>query len=52
MDIGVDGYSYHNMNERQLERDQKKDNILAKYSIPIIRLNTTSSNEKKKIESI
>ena len=33
------------------ERDQVKNAILAKYSIPILRLSTVGSGEKKKLIS-
>ncbi len=46
--IEVDGFVFHN-NERQKERDGLKDSILAKYCIPILRLNTTDSREKERI---
>ncbi len=47
--IEVDGYAYHNKNEIQLKRDRMKDNILRKYNVKILRLNTTGSNEKSRI---
>ena len=49
--IEVDGYAYHNANEKQTERDCVKDAILEKYNIPILRMNTTGSNEKSKLEN-
>lgn len=48
--VEVDGYSYHKEGTRQAERDRMKDSILAKYKLPIIRLSTTGSNERKLIE--
>lgn len=48
--IEVDGFAYHNT-DKQRERDLLKNEILRKYSIPILRLNTTESGEKEKIYS-
>ena len=42
--IEVDGPSHENDPE-QIERDRKKDSILKKYNIPILRLKTTGSRE-------
>jgi superfamily I DNA and/or RNA helicase len=44
--VEVDGHAFHANNPKQLERDQKKDGILRKYDIPIVRLKTTGSNEE------
>lgn len=46
--IEVDGFQFHN-NEKQKERDALKDSILAKYGIPILRLNTADSSEKERV---
>ncbi len=46
--IEVDGFAYHTQ-EKQLARDIKKDEILRKYGIPILRLSTVGSNEKEKL---
>ena len=46
--VEVDGFAFHN-NEKQQERDQVKNTILAKYSIPILRLSTIGSGEKQKL---
>lgn len=43
--IEVDGYGYHENNEKQSERDDVKDSILEKYNIPIIRFKTNCSGE-------
>lgn len=48
--VEVDGYKYHVQNPKQLERDKRKDKILEKYNVPIIRFSTTGSGEKKKLE--
>ncbi|MCR4683465.1 MAG: DUF2726 domain-containing protein [Clostridiales bacterium] len=47
--IEVDGFAYHH-NEKQMERDAVKNAVLEKYGIPILRLGTTGSGEKEKIE--
>ncbi len=49
--IEVDGYNYHK-EEKQSKRDKIKDSILEKYHIPLLRLNTTQSKEKQRIESL
>lgn len=48
--VEVDGYGFHEKNEKQLRRDRLKDSILEKYNIPIIRVQTTSSEEYKLLE--
>ena len=48
--IEVDGYYYHKEGTKQQERDKLKDRILKKYEIPLIRLSTTGSEEKKILE--
>lgn len=48
--IEVDGYKYHKEGTKQYERDKKKDSILQKCEIPLIRLSTTGSNESKMLE--
>lgn len=45
--IETDGYMYHKSGTRQAERDVKKDHILELYGIPLMRLSTIGSNEKK-----
>lgn len=47
--IEVDGYKYHENNPIQKERDIKKDKILEKYNIPLIRFSTTGSMEKERL---
>lgn len=49
--IEVDGFSHQNDIE-QIERDRKKDMILRKYDLPLLRLPTTGSGEEKKISII
>ena len=48
--IETDGYAFHQSGTKQAERDIKKDRILQLYGIPLVRLSTTGSNEKKIIE--
>lgn len=48
--IEVDGYNYHKRGTKQYERDLLKDKILKKYGIPVIRLKTNGSQEKKIIK--
>lgn len=49
--IEVDGFHYHKEGTRQAERDQMKDEIFAKYAIPLLRLPTNGSEEIKKIKN-
>ncbi|UOQ92047.1 AAA domain-containing protein [Halobacillus shinanisalinarum] len=44
--VEVDGHAYHENNPTQLRRDEMKDTILKKYSIPIVRMKTTESEEE------
>ena len=46
--IEVDGYFFHN-SEKQKCRDQKKDNILKKCNIPLLRFKTNECNEIDRI---
>ncbi|WP_051686243.1 AAA domain-containing protein [Chryseobacterium hispalense] len=46
--IEVDGYEYHKIASRQAERDQIKNEILAKYNVPLLRFSTTGSAEREK----
>lgn len=47
--IEVDGYAFHEANPEQLLRDKKKDSILSKYNIPILRFSTIGSGEKDRL---
>ncbi|MBR2741717.1 AAA family ATPase [Candidatus Saccharibacteria bacterium] len=47
--IEVDGYAFHKQGTEQSRRDLKKDAILKKYNIPIIRFSTTGSQEKERL---
>lgn len=46
--IEVDGVAFHN-NELQKERDSKKNNILDKIGLPLLRLSTNGHNEEARI---
>lgn len=46
--IEVDGVSFHD-NEVQQERDSKKNNILSRIGLPLLRLSTNGHNEREKI---
>jgi Superfamily I DNA and RNA helicases and helicase subunits len=47
--IEVDGFEYHKAGTEQAERDKKKNIILAKYELPLLRFLTTGSGEKQKL---
>lgn len=47
--IEVDGVSFHEQQKVQQERDAKKNSILEKAGIPILRLKTNESNEETRI---
>lgn len=49
--VEVDGYKYHQEDNKQKERDILKNNILSKYNIPLIRLTTNGSREESIIRS-
>lgn len=49
--IEVDGFAFHDENEKQLERDTLKDIILNKYDIPIVRFSTVGSGEEEKLRN-
>lgn len=49
--IEVDGVTYHRKESIQHKRDTLKDEIFKKYNIPLLRLRTDGSNERKKIEN-
>ena len=50
--IEVDGTSFHEAGSKQAERDAKKDSILQKCAVPLLRLRTDSSGEKEKIRNM
>ena len=49
--IETDGYSYHNDETEQHQRDVMKDHILSCYGLPLLRLSTKGSGEREKIIS-
>ncbi|MDE6885595.1 MAG: DUF2726 domain-containing protein [Helicobacteraceae bacterium] len=49
--IEIDGFAFH-IKQRQKERDRLKDSICKKYEIPLLRLNTTQSEEIRRIREI
>ena len=50
--IEVDGTGFHKAGSKQAERDAKKDSILQKCAVPLLRLRTDSSGEKEKIRNM
>lgn len=50
--IEVDGVSFHAKGTRQYERDLMKDEILGKYSLPILRLKTDCSFEEERLVKV
>ncbi len=51
LSIEVDGYRFHELNEKQLERDRTKDSIFEKLGIPLLRFSTVGSGEREKLEA-
>ena len=49
--IEVDGTGFHEAGSKQAERDIKKNSILEKCAVPLLRLRTDGSGEKKKIRN-
>lgn len=49
--IETDGYEFHKEGTEQSERDQRKNRILALYGIPLLRLSTVGTDERKRIEN-
>lgn len=49
--IETDGYTYHNDETEQHQRDLLKNHILEVYRLPLIRLRTNESGEREKIIS-
>ena len=47
--IEVDGFKYHKAGTVQHERDIKKNHILEKCGLKLVRLGTNESGEKEKI---
>lgn len=49
--IEVDGTGFHAAGSKQAERDMKKNSILEKCAVPLLRLRTDGSGEKEKIRT-
>ena len=49
--IEVDGTGVHEAGSKQAERDIKKNSILEKCAVPLLRLRTDGSGEKEKIRN-
>ena len=49
--IETDGYIYHKTGTTQSARDKKKNRILAAYGIPLLRLSTNGSDERRRVEA-
>ncbi|MDE6857177.1 MAG: DUF2726 domain-containing protein, partial [Alistipes sp.] len=49
--IETDGYEFHKAGTVQSMRDERKNRILATYGLPLIRLSTIGSDERKRIEN-
>jgi superfamily I DNA and/or RNA helicase len=47
--IEVDGHSFHKAGTAQAVRDGKKNKVLERYDIPLLRFHTTGSEEKSKL---
>ncbi len=47
--IETDGYSFHNDETEQHQRDLMKNNILKNYGLPLLRLSTKGSGEREKV---
>jgi len=47
--IEVDGYKFHELNEKQRERDENKNSVLRKMAIPLLRFSTVGSGEREKL---
>ena len=49
--IEVDGTAFHEPGSKQAERDVKKNSVLKKCGVPLLRLRTDGSGEREKIET-
>lgn len=50
--IETDGYSFHNEQTEQFQRDRMKDKILELYGLPLLRLSTVGYGEEQKIVAL
>ena len=49
--IEVDGTGFHETGSKQAERDRKKNSILEKCAVPLLRFRTDGSGEKEKVRN-
>jgi len=49
--IEIDGTSFHKAESKQGERDQKKNRIMQKCGVPLLRMRTDESNEEERIRT-
>ena len=49
--IEMAGSGFHEAESKQAERDMKKNSVLEKCSVPLLRLRTDGSGEKEKIRT-
>ena len=49
--IEMAGSGFHEAGSKQAERDVKKNSILEKCAVPLLRLRTDGSGEKEKIRN-
>lgn len=50
--VETDGYSYHNSETKQYQRDMKKNHILTLCGLTLLRLSTKGSDERQKVVSV
>jgi superfamily I DNA and/or RNA helicase len=48
--VEVDGFRFHQLDEKQLERDRLKDEILKQIGLPVLRIATNASGERELLE--
>lgn len=51
LSIEENGTGFHEAGSKQAERDAKKNSILEKCAVPLLRLRTDGSGEKEKIRN-
>lgn len=49
--VEVDGYSFHEMNPKQRERDAIKNHALQQAGLPLIRFSTVGSDEESRLQA-
>lgn len=50
--IETDGYGFHKAGTAQSVRDDRKNRVLAAYGLPLLRLSTIGSEERKRVETV